>query len=279
MSINWSKMMILADMHTHSENSHDSVCKIEEMANEQIKRGTTIFAVTDHFDTYSYEDYDIFTPIKKAYETAQNLNEKFNNKCKILSGIEISEGFWYPQIYKKATDLIDYDVILGSVHLVRYSDMRKAYSCIDFSKYSNEIICEYLDTYFDDVFTLLDTTDFDVLSHLTCPLRYITGKHKFEICLSRYYEKIEKILERIIKMKIALEVNTSSYNLLNSTMPPYDVLKKYFDLGGKLITLGSDAHVAENASTNFEYAIKILKEIGFKNITYYEKRKPYNLPI
>ena len=55
----------LADMHTHSENSHDSVCKIEDMLWSQIEKGTKIFAVTDHFDTDSYTRYDVFTPIKR----------------------------------------------------------------------------------------------------------------------------------------------------------------------------------------------------------------------
>lgn len=269
----------LADMHTHSENSHDSVCKIEDMAVAQMNCGTNIFAVTDHFDTYSFDDYDIFTPIKKAHETVIELNERLNNKCQILSGIEISEGFWFPNVYNKVTNLIEFDIILGSVHLVRYKDMRKAYSCIDFSKCSKETIYEYLDTYFDDVITLLDTTDFDVLTHLTCPLRYITGKYKIDVDITRYYKKIERILNRIIKSKIALEVNTSSYCMLNSFMPPYDVLRMYRDLGGYLITLGSDAHQIENASINFDLAKETLKELGFKSVYYYVNRNPYQILI
>lgn len=54
-----------ADMHTHSEYSHDSVCKTEDMYSAQLKKSTEIFAVTDHFDTASYTDYDVFFPIKK----------------------------------------------------------------------------------------------------------------------------------------------------------------------------------------------------------------------
>lgn len=265
-------------MHTHSEYSHDSVCKIEDMLLSQIKKGTEIFAVTDHFDTYSFNDYDIFTPIKKANETVAELNKKYCHNPLILSGIEISEGFWYPEIYEKVKNLADFDVVLGSVHLVRYKDLRHAYSKIDFSKLSIDTITEYLYTYFDDVLTMLDTTDIDVLAHLTCPLRYINGKYKMGVEISKF-ENIEKILKEIIYKEIALEVNTSSYEPLNDFMPGKDILKKYYDMGGRLITLGSDAHTVDNASQFFNKATEALKEIGFKNIYYYKRRKPYQIEI
>ena len=108
-------------MHTHSENSHDSVCRIEEMCASQINKGTKIFAVTDHFDTASFMDYDVFTPIKNACETVERLNEANMEDALILRGIEISEGFWYPEICEKAINMTDYDVVIGSVHLVKYN--------------------------------------------------------------------------------------------------------------------------------------------------------------
>ena len=81
---------------------------------------------------------------------------------------------------------------------------------------------------------MIDFADFDILAHLTCPLRYIVGKYKIDIELSRYVDKIETILKKIIK--------------------------KYYDLGGYLITFGSDAHVAENASCGFDEAIENVKK-------------------
>ena len=263
------------DMHTHSENSHDSVCKIEDMCQAQIKRGMQIMAVTDHCDVYSYGDYDIYTPIKRAYETVAELNEKYKGQIQLLSGVEISEGFWFPEEYAKIRDLVPYDVVLGSVHLVRYKDLNYSYSLMDFSRIPVQTIYEYLDTYFDDMMVMLDTTDIDVLTHMTCPLRYITGKYGIAIDLGRFSEKITKILQRIIDEEIALEVNTSSYAVLNDFMPCKEIIKQYKEMGGYLITIGSDAHVAENAAVNFEKAVEFLKEIGIKEIYYYKKRKKY----
>ena len=168
---------IIADMHTHSVNSHDSVCEIEDMCLMQIKRGTNIFAVTDHCDVYSYNDYDIYTPIRNSADTVRALNKKYDGKCLILSGVEISEGFWHKSEYEKTHNLLPYDVILDSVNCVKYKDLEKPYSGIDFSRFTTEQIYSYLDCYFNDMLEMLSTTDFDVLTHITCPLRYITGKY------------------------------------------------------------------------------------------------------
>lgn len=270
---------LVADMHTHSENSHDSTCRIEDMCLSQIKNGTKIFAVTDHFDTDSFKNYDIFTPIWTSCKTTYKLNEKYKDKIRILSGIEISEGFWHPEQNKKAVFFFDYDVVIGSVHLVKYRDLTYAYSKIDFSKLNKNTVIEYMDTYFDDVITMVKTSDFDILAHLTCPLRYIKGKYNIDIDIHRYMDKIEQILNLIIKKGIALEVNTSSYENINSCMPSTDILKKYYDMGGYLLTLGSDAHTAQNASKNFNKAIEEIKEIGFNNIFYYTNREQIQITI
>ncbi len=226
---------VIADMHTHSENSHDSVCKIENMLVSQHEKGTTIFAVTDHFDTPSFKEYDIFTPIKTANKTVCELNEKYTDAILVLSGIEISEGFWYPEIYKQALNMLDYDVVIGSVHLVKYENLTMPYSQIDFSKLNTETIVEYVDAYFDDILTMTDMGDLDILAHLTCPLRYITGKYKIKIDMSHYEKKIEQILSEIIRKNIALEVNTSTFDILNTFMPSTDILQKYYAMGGHLM--------------------------------------------
>ena len=269
----------VADMHTHSQGSHDSVCKVEDMCIAQIEKGTKMFAVTDHLDTASFTADDDFSVITDTERTIKELNEKYKGKQDILFGIEIGEGFWVPEVCEKVTYMADYDVIIGSVHLVKYKDLTKAYSGIDFSKLDDETVAEYLDAYFDDMLTMIKSCDFDILAHLTCPLRYIKGKFKKDVDMSRYDEKINKILKLIIKKGIALEVNTSSYGMLGDFMPDIDILKKYRDMRGYLITIGSDAHTANDASKYFDIALQAIKEAGFENIFYYKNRKPYQISI
>ena len=267
------------DMHTHSEYSHDSVCKIHDMAKAQMEQKMDGFAVTDHFDTHSYLRYDVVTPIGKAAEDVDRLNQELGEKLRILKGIEISEGFWHPEVYGKVRKLVDYDVVLGSVHLVQYKDLTRAYSALDFPSFSRETVEEYMDQYFTDMQTMLETVDFDVLCHLTCPLRYINGKFGLGLDRAKYDEKIDAILKRIIKKGIALEVNVSSYGILGDFLPDTEILQRYYDMGGYLITVGTDAHAAENAGQNYDEAIQKLKEIGFKNIFFYQNRKPEQITL
>ena len=271
--------MQIADMHTHSEYSHDSSCPIEEMRKAQVEKGTNIFAVSDHFDTYAYKDYDIFTPIQKSFETVAKINEREEGKTLLLAGIEISEAFWHPNLYEKIKKLCDYDVVLGSVHFVRFDKIPVPYSIFDFSSTNKETRDAFLCAYFDDMEKLIDFTDMDILTHLTCPIRYITGKFGFAISMEKYQEKIDRILEKIISRNIALEINTSTFSKMGSFMPDEKIAKRYFDLGGRLLTLGSDAHQSENASGYFNDALQMLKTIGFPNIYYYKKRKAFPLPL
>ena len=261
---------LTADLHTHSESSHDSVCKIEDMCLAQIEKGTDIMATTDHCDIFSFADYDIFTPIKTAYETVQKLRGKYDGMIRLLSGVEIGEGAWHPEETKKLLELVPYDVIIGSSHCVKHGELTKAYSGLQFTEGID--VPAYFDDYLDELLTMLDVVDFDILAHLTCPLRYITGRQKMAVDLAPYEEKITKILERIIQSGIALEVNTSSYGLMGDFMPGKEIIQKYYDMGGYLITLGSDAHVTKDAAQYLEEAKELLKEIGFKHIFYYENR-------
>ncbi len=274
-----AKKWIFADMHTHSESSHDSVCKIEDMLLAQRARGAAAFAATDHFDTDSYDKMEIFAPIVAASKTVAALNAHYGGNPLVLSGIEISEGFWHMDVYERVMKLVAYDVVIGSVHLVKYRDLTYAYSKIDFSALDEQTVLAYLDAYFDDVLTMLDTLDFDILAHLTCPLRYINGKYRCGITLERYTGKIQTILQKIIEKGIALEVNTSFYGQSGDFMPSVDVIARYYAMGGRLITLGSDAHVPENASCHFAEAIAAIKKIGFDRIYYYKNRKPQEIRI
>lgn len=269
----------IADMHTHSEFSHDSECKIEDMCLAQIANGTQIFAVTDHCDIDRLNINDNFIDIKKSCQQAKELNEKYGDKCMILSGVEVGELFWHPEYTQTLYELYPYDVIIGSVHRVKHKYTGGAYSLIDFSRYTLDDIYDFLDKYFNDVVRLLDTTDFDILAHLTCPLRYIVGKYKHNVDMTRYVQIIGEILQTIIDNGIALEVNTSTYSAMGEFLPHSAIIKRYYDMGGRLVTLGSDAHISHNASQHFDKAITLLKQIGFEGIYYYKDRKPIKISI
>ena len=263
----------LADMHTHSRHSPDSTCDMEAMCLSQLEKGTRIFAVTDHFDGFAFEERDLFTPIKQSYDEVMRLRERYGDRCLLLAGVEIGEGFWHAEPYRQIRDLLPYDVIIGSVHCVKHPTHSEPYSMIDFSAFDEREIAAYLDRYFDDLITTVEQIDFDILAHLNCPLRYINGKYRRAATLEAFQGKIRTVLSRVIERGLALEVNTSGFLSLGEPMPNASILQTYFDMGGRRVTLGSDAHVSEHASAGFARAVSLLKEVGFDEICRFEQRK------
>ena len=259
------------DMHTHSKHSHDSECEVADMASAALKNGLSGFAVTDHCDIEYFKTVDLNKLVKESIEDA----EKNNGDIVVLRGIEMGEAFWHKEIAEEILKKYDFDVVIGSVHAVKFDGYEMPYSVIDFSKMDKSDAERYMDKYFDDMMYMLENCDFDILAHMTCPLRYINGKYNVGIDCGLYENKIKNILKYIIKHKIALEINTSCvYN--NSGycefMPERHIIEMYKNMGGYLITTGSDAHIAENSANSFDTLYSMLKEIGFKNTYYYKNR-------
>ena len=122
--------------------------------------------------------------------------------------------------------------------------------------------------------------DFDVLAHLSCPLRYINGKYRRQISIDEYQDMVEEILRVVIRRQKALEVNTSGINgVYESLMPDEQTLRRYYALGGRMLTLGSDAHAADRIGNAFGETVELLKEIGFSSYCYYQKRQPVMIPF
>ena len=113
--------------------------------------------------------------------------------------------------------------------------------------------------------------DYSILGHLDHIQRYNETIHPFE----KSWEIITKILKKVIEDNKGIEVNTSSFRYgLKELTPERNILKLYYELGGKIITIGSDAHKTEDVGTYIPYIQEELKKIGFTHICTFEKMKP-----
>ncbi len=263
------------DSHMHTYNSLDGGQTVDELCESAIEKGLTGAAVTDHVDMWFYNDENTEERIKKCISQVNTAREKYENRLKLFQGVEMAEYLYSPKEADIIMNLTDYDVILGSVHSVFYEDWTDSYSRLPFGAETTGMkkITGFMSEYFTKVTEMAEKTDIDVLSHLTCPLRYINGKFNRDMDISLFNKEIEYILSVIIERKIALEVNTSGINTaFNEFMPGYDIVKKYYDMGGRLITIGSDAHISSNIGNGFYEAAEMLKDIGFECYNYYEKR-------
>lgn len=271
---------MLADMHTHTNRSADSTCDIYDLYLTQIEKGTHIFAVTDHFDNTDTRPGNDFDSIKASVEDVLKLRERCDSKHLILCGVEAGEALKDINSHNKLVKSLPFDVVLGSIHTLKHKDFSyEGYFHFDFSKFSKPELSRFLNAYFDEMIEMVSVADFDILTHLTCPFRYLAVRNGIIINASEYGEKIETILNTIIKRSIALEVNTSCYSATSNFNPSGEIVEIYRNLGGELITLGSDCHTSDRASANFAEAKETLQKIGFDGIYYYQNRKPHKISI
>ena len=133
---------------------------------------------------------------------------------------------------------------------------------------------------FDEILEMLKWGNFDVLAHLTYPLRYFQSKSNLTIDLNKFKKQIDEILFMTAKTDKALEINTAALRQqLNKLSPEVDILKRYKELGGKFVSVGSDAHYAEHLAADIDRAYDAALKAGFNNIAFFQKRTPMLLKI
>ena len=117
--------------------------------------------------------------------------------------------------------------------------------------------------------------DFDVLGHIDYVIRY--GKEKERAySYHKYADVIDEILKTLIHNGKGLELNTAGWKYgLSFAHPHPDILKRYRELGGEILTVGSDGHKPEHIAYDFHRINDLLKECGFKYYTEFRQRKPY----
>ena len=259
--------------HIHTNVSPDCFADPHSMAHAAVSAGFDGISITDHCSGSHYISFNSYDLAKNMVNTAKMLQKDFSGKLEVLKGIEFEEMFWSPDYAQRLIDSFDFDIVLASVHKVSKCPTRKYFSRIDFSKFSNADLLTYVGWYFDDVLETVTKCDFDALAHLTIIERYIRVKYRLSFSFEPFLTKIDEILKVLIARGKALEVNTSeSPNI--GLMPNAAILKRYKDLGGKLVTIGTDAHKPEQVSIGFDLAVKTLKDCGFKYYVYYKNRKP-----
>lgn len=266
---------MLYDSHTHTNNSHDSNCLIEDLCEKAIENGLGAITVSDHADIC--KDEGVPENIAGSVKDVVRAKKIYGGQLKVLAGIELGEFIMNPKSAEETVSSFEFDAVLGSVHAVRYEKLEGVYYAqINFKLLGAETINAYLNRYFEDVLETAESADVDILAHLTCPLRYINGKYGFNFkpCMNM----VEKTLKTAVKRNLALEINTSCIGgSWSEFMPDMDIVRLYRRLGGSLITIGSDAHTAENVGKDIKNAVKMIQLCGFNKYYYFEQRKPVSV--
>lgn len=272
--------MIQADMHMHTWFSTDSEACPCDMADEAVRKGLKTICFTDHFDKDDLEwgEEGIFD-MDAYFVEMQKLQEEYAGKLNIRIGIELGLRTYLKDYYEELTKKYPFDFVIGSVHNVPYKkDVEgnilytdPAAEKLFTDRTDKEAYRLMMETTLENVRT---SECFQTLGHLDYVVRYGKSREK-EYSYTDYADIIDEILKLLIEKEKGLEVNSAGLKYgLPFAHPHPDVLKRYRELGGEIITIGADAHKPEHIAYDFAKAEEILKSCSFKYYTEFFEQKP-----
>lgn len=252
--------MKTSDLHTHTKYSCDSKALMEDYCERAIENEVHTICFTDHVD-YNENDigYRYYDP-EAYFRDFEVIRDRYKGRLELLSGIEFSE----PHLYGKELERLSkypYDFILGSIHMF-YNDMFP--SEMVKRGFPAEICFMH---YWDEVLKMVRYGGIDCVGHLDFPKRYFKE-------LVYEDEKLVEIIRCMLDNEIYPEVNTSCFrNGLEASMPDRDILSIYKALGGVYVTIGSDAHSAEELAADFPYARALIDSLGLKEVVFRQRKR------
>lgn len=262
------------DYHLHSHFSDDCIEEMEDIIIEAIKKGGKHLCFTDHLD-YDYPDHSIqFEFDQTAYdECFFKLQEKYKDQIVLQKGIEVG---LQDHVIKETEEFIDRfkpEFVLCSFHVADKKDFYTG------EYFEGKTPYQAWDSYLDNILNILKVfKNYSVVGHLDILKRY---DDQVKLVPYTYYmDKVDEILKLIIQDEKGIEVNMSGLRTpMDETLPHMDIVKRYYDLGGRYITLGSDAHLKDDIYSHFSETLKELSDIGFEYFTIYENRKAKQVSI
>lgn len=285
--------IIKSDSHVHTAFSTDSKTPMEEMLKAAIANKYSSICFTDHMD-YNFPAIYNKSNIKEppffldtdAYFSEIKRLIPLYPQIKIRTGIELGLK---EDAKDKCTELLNlykFDFVIGSTHLIDNTD--PYYDEAWQGKDEKTVLQKFYETTFENV---KSGVDFDVYGHIDYITRYTPYMKKLRssnLYNEKYYLSITDsfldIIEEIFKYLIyngkGIELNTSGLKYgLHHPHPHEKILKLYKELGGEIITLGSDAHETAYLGYGFDNVPEILKTCGFKYYTEFTNRRPEMLPL
>lgn len=283
--------MIYMDCHTHTQYSVDSEADIRECVSRAAELGLDAYAITDHCECdawhvrehYSEKELELLesTDYASAFDASVSaitaFKEEFGDRLNILCGCELGQVLLDPDAAKIVNSDRRVDFIIGSVHRIRNE---RDFYWIDYTKMTMDEIYDLLERYFREVCELCHTGLFDVIGHITYSLRYMKQRHGICPDISRFDDIIAESFRVLAQSGKGIEINTSGLRQgFGATFPDLKYVKMFRELGGEIITVGSDSHTVQDIGANVGDAAAIAEAAGFRYLTYFKERRPVFLGI
>lgn len=271
--------MRYADQHIHSACSVDSEAPMLDMALAARDRGMAAVCFTDHVEMddsrtgHPAPDWEERWP--EMLSTYRLLMTDPPKGIEIRLGTELGCPNHCPELAAKIAAQPELDFILGSMHNLR--DVTDFY----YYRYSSEEECAELNhMYLTELMEIAEMDCFDVMAHIGYTCRYMRrAGFREKIDAEHYGDELRALLKRLIEKGRGIEVNTSGLRQGGSPYPGPDILTLYRELGGEIVTIGSDGHRPEDAGAHIAEAAELLQSLGFRFFAEFSKRQPVFWPL
>lgn len=255
------------DYHMHTHFSADSEAKPEEHILTAIQKGLDEICFTDHKD-FHYPDCPFDLDADAYFLELQQLQKKYADKIQIKIGLEMGLDIDFIDDIYTFVNSHDYDYVIGSIHVIGQTEFFEP--ALFFKGKTKE---EAHREFFLNTLKCVKTFDcFNCLGHLDYICRYgpYEDKHVDHVL---YQDIIDEILKTLIQKGKGIEVNTSGYRDLKTCgFPNFDIVQRYYDLGGRIITVGTDSHTSDRVGEHVEDVLKEYQRIGFEDVSTFTKR-------
>ncbi len=258
---------MMVDLHMHSEYSEDAKpnASVDAICRAAIDKGLDTIALTDHKDFF-FTKSPMALDIQALSRDIAMCQQKYAGQLHLLRGIELGEIHASAQAME-FVQAYDFDEVIGSLHVYRPTD-----TDFYFLPFAQMDLDAVLRAYFTDMLDMVRHGGFDILAHIDYPMRVMKLPEYTPtyVGLEAY---IEPILREIIVREIALEINAASlFSWRKQAGPEPFVLEMYYQLGGRMITIGSDSHCAPDVGRGLQACIDAAKGAGFTQLTVFRKR-------
>lgn len=268
-------MSIRHDFHLHSDFSADSKTPAVSMIERAIELGLEGMCFTEHEDIDSPDtEFTFLIDFESYFPHMMELREKYRGRIQLGIGMELGFQPHLADVLNALPKKYPFDFVIASCHYVNgkdpyyppYFEGRKESDC-------------YEEFFSEQLRTLKMLSDYDTLGHMDYVVRYGPNKNKF-YSYKEYADYIDPMLRHLIENGKCLELNSGGYRHgLGNPNPSVDILRRYRELGGELVTIGSDAHAPQQLCYDFDKAEAVLTELGFKYYTVFENRKAQQVRI
>lgn len=253
------------DFHMHSSVSYDSRSSVQSMVESALEAGLREICFTDHCDYHSDPAVPPSTFTLETYRAAYD--DLDMPGLTVRRGLEFGLTEWNAKEFAQWADLYPYDFIIGSVHEVAGLDPY-------FPDYWTGDVKADFHRYLEQTLRCVQAhRGFDVLGHLTYVCKSVHNPSCAPVPFLENRDITDAIMEELVRKDIGMEINTSGVDRAGEFLPGADFLRRFKELGGRIVTVGSDAHDPSRVGQYAPEALEVLKDI-FGYVCTFQKRQP-----